>query len=122
MQLCGHKNLSSALASLEIGSHLAKGIHVQFLFSHTTCFLTKGLEKSFCDFTGTILVLCEPFRTLVRCGSVVCACACVCSTLVLLCVVDAFTPVAVARSYDRHTAGQRRHQLISDDNYRFDSY
>ncbi len=30
-----------------------------FLFNHTTPFLTEGLEKSLCDFTGTIFVQCE---------------------------------------------------------------
>ncbi len=30
-----------------------------FLVNHKTPFLTKGLEKSLCDFTGTIYVLCE---------------------------------------------------------------
>ncbi len=35
-----------------MASHLTKG----FLFSHTALFLTKGLEKSLCDFTGKNLV------------------------------------------------------------------
>ncbi len=40
---------------VEMGSHPTK----RFLFNHTTPFLTKGLEKSLCDFTGTIFVQCE---------------------------------------------------------------
>ena len=44
---------------VEMGSHPTK----RFLFNHTTPFSTKGLEKSLCDFTGTIFVQCEnPFR------------------------------------------------------------
>ncbi len=44
-----------ACIMVEMGSHLPKG----FLFNHTTPFSTKGLEKSLCDFTGTIFVQCE---------------------------------------------------------------
>ncbi len=40
---------------VEIGSHPTK----RFLFNHTTPFSTKGLEKSLCDFAGTIFVQCE---------------------------------------------------------------
>ncbi len=40
---------------VEMGSHPTK----RFLFNHTTPFSTKGLEKSLCDFTETILVQCE---------------------------------------------------------------
>ena len=40
---------------VEMGSHPTK----RFLFNHTTPFLIKGLEKSLCDFTGTIFVQCE---------------------------------------------------------------
>ena len=46
---------------VEMGSHPTK----RFLFNHTTPFSTKGLEKSLCDFTGTIFVQCEnPVRHL----------------------------------------------------------
>ncbi len=52
LQLCGHKTGRMCLHRGTNGfSPLQKG----FLFSHTTTFSTKGLEKSLCDFTGTIL-------------------------------------------------------------------
>ncbi len=47
--------LVCARIEVEIGSHLTKW----FLFNHTTLFSTRGLEKSLCNFTGTIVVQCE---------------------------------------------------------------
>ncbi len=49
------KHVVRARIVVETGSHPTK----RFLFNHTTPFLTKGLEKSLCDFTGTIFVQCE---------------------------------------------------------------
>ena len=43
------KHVVRARIVVEMGSHPTK----RFLFNHTTPFLTKGLEKSLCDFTGT---------------------------------------------------------------------
>ncbi len=40
---------------VEMGSRPTKMV----LFNHTTPFSTKGLEKSLCDFTGTVFVQCE---------------------------------------------------------------
>ncbi len=37
---------------VEMDSHPTK----RFLFNHTTHFVTKGIEKSLCDFTGTMFV------------------------------------------------------------------
>ncbi len=44
------KHVVRARIMVEMGSHTTK----RFLFNHTTPFSTKGLEKSLCDFTGTI--------------------------------------------------------------------
>ncbi len=49
------KHVVRARIVVEMGSHPTKG----FLFNHSTPFSTKGLEKSLCDFTGTIFVQCE---------------------------------------------------------------
>ncbi len=49
------KHVIRARIKVEMGSHPTK----RFLFNHTTPFLTKGLEKSLCDFTGTFFVWCE---------------------------------------------------------------
>ncbi len=49
------KHAVRARIVVEMGSHPTK----RFLFNHTTSFLTKGLEKLLCDFTGTIFVQCE---------------------------------------------------------------
>ena len=46
------KHVTRARIVVEMGSHPTKW----FLFNHTTPFSTKGLEKSLCDFTGTIFV------------------------------------------------------------------
>ncbi len=49
------KHVIRAHIVVEMGSHPTR----RFLFNHTTPFSTKGLEKSLCDFTGTIFVQCE---------------------------------------------------------------
>ncbi len=49
------KHVVRAHIVVEMGSHPTK----RFLFNHTTPFLTKGLEKSLCHFTGTVFVQCE---------------------------------------------------------------
>ncbi len=49
------KPLVCARIVVEMGSHPTR----RFLFNHTIPFLTKGLEKSLCNFTGTIFVQCE---------------------------------------------------------------
>ncbi len=49
------KHVVQARIVVEMGSRPTK----RFLFNHTTPFSTKGLEKSLCDFTGTIFVQCE---------------------------------------------------------------
>ncbi len=40
----------------EMGSHT---VQKRFLFNHTTPFASKGLEKSLCDWRGTMLAQCE---------------------------------------------------------------
>ncbi len=49
------KHVIRARIMVEMGSHPTK----RFLFNHTTPFSAKGLEKSLCDFTGSIFVQCE---------------------------------------------------------------
>ncbi len=49
------KHVVRAGIVVEMGSHPRK----RFLFNPRTPFSTKGLEKSLCDFTGTIFVQCE---------------------------------------------------------------
>ena len=60
---CEVKFYNSAITKPVVCAHIVveRVLTLQkgFLFNHTTPFSTKGLEKSLCDFTGTIFVQCE---------------------------------------------------------------